>query len=403
MRIGPNGTAPKKKRDKDMPYDTVEDLPAPVKKLDPSNQHKFLTVFNSAHKQYGDESRAFAVAWAAVGGAPKKKEDDGDKEAREFRFRPQPKDRALKDPMGRVLRSFELNGGNRLMLFPRGTFKHPEYGTMQFDDGFFGDIVKNFSDRVLGHTEPFIDVDHNHGAACGWIKQLSVEPDGLFANVSWTPLGERLVSSGEYRFFSPWWGTYKDPGSSKTFDRVLRGGALTNVPFLKVLPPVELFEPGVPSAARTRAWAAPTECKLAEMLPYAPEQDDLQSRATRVRTAFNERFNPLRSSYGPSPCWICDMYDDSVIAGFEHGDGVRYFQVPYEDGPEGTTFFPDDRREVRQGWEPVNQRPPYGLTEEGLVAELKARYGPAAAVAHVLREARKARGGPLTTRTRRPA
>jgi len=49
-----------------MPYKSVDELPDPVKKLGAEAQKMWLKVFNSAAKQYGDESRWFATAWAAV-------------------------------------------------------------------------------------------------------------------------------------------------------------------------------------------------------------------------------------------------------------------------------------------------------------------------------------------------
>lgn len=51
-----------------MPYSSNADLPERVKKHLPAHaQDIFRKAFNSAYHQYGrDESKAFAVAWAAV-------------------------------------------------------------------------------------------------------------------------------------------------------------------------------------------------------------------------------------------------------------------------------------------------------------------------------------------------
>lgn len=49
------------------PYDSINELPASVKKLPKEAQRVFMTVFNSAYKQYdGDEARSFATAWKAT-------------------------------------------------------------------------------------------------------------------------------------------------------------------------------------------------------------------------------------------------------------------------------------------------------------------------------------------------
>jgi cation transport regulator len=50
-----------------MPYQRPEDLPESVRKHLPEHaQRIFLAAFNSAAEQYGEEERAFRVAWSAV-------------------------------------------------------------------------------------------------------------------------------------------------------------------------------------------------------------------------------------------------------------------------------------------------------------------------------------------------
>jgi hypothetical protein len=151
----------------------------------------------------------------------------------------------LSDRIGRVIEGYELSTSlfgepkSKLLLFPRGQFDHPKYGKMTFDDEFFDEVVANYKNKVLGRTEPYIDFDHQKGRAAAWIRELSVDPDGLWASrVDWTPAGETAVRSGEYRYVSPWWGSVSDAANGETYDRVLRGAGLTNVPYLKQLPPV---------------------------------------------------------------------------------------------------------------------------------------------------------------------
>lgn len=62
-----------------MPYDKREDLPDSVQGAlsdVPHAQDIYLAAFNSALEQYGEESRAHAVAWAAVK-SDYEKGDDG--------------------------------------------------------------------------------------------------------------------------------------------------------------------------------------------------------------------------------------------------------------------------------------------------------------------------------------
>jgi len=50
-----------------MPYTSREQLPEPIQKHLPKRaQDIFLKAFNKAHETYGDEVRAFKIAWAAV-------------------------------------------------------------------------------------------------------------------------------------------------------------------------------------------------------------------------------------------------------------------------------------------------------------------------------------------------
>ena len=62
-----------------MPYQNLSDLPkAQVDQYSHHQMEAFLEAFNSALKQYGEESRAFAVAHAAAKRTPKEDPTPGD-------------------------------------------------------------------------------------------------------------------------------------------------------------------------------------------------------------------------------------------------------------------------------------------------------------------------------------
>jgi cation transport regulator len=62
-----------------VPYEKVTDLPESVREHLPEHaQEIYKSAFNSAEKQYGDESTAHKVAWSAVENKYKKDEDSGD-------------------------------------------------------------------------------------------------------------------------------------------------------------------------------------------------------------------------------------------------------------------------------------------------------------------------------------
>lgn len=366
----------------EMPY-SVDTLPPEVKSLPKARRNKWMAVFNAAKKNYAKdkdgESKAFGTAWSAIGG---KKEAAEGKDYKRFE-----KIAAEKDYFTRILHLYELSSGSRLMVFPRGTFIHPEYGEMKFDDAFFDEIIANYTGKALGETKPFVDVDHNHGAACAWFEGLTKEPDGLYAQLAWTSLGEELVATGQYKYFSPWWGAYKDPSSGKLFERVLRGGALTNIPFLKVLPAVELYEPGKQSSARDKAFKSGVSFRLAETTPLSlPPNTSVDQASAMVRAAFNDQFSP-RVSQMPysSPYWISDIFDDHVIACYDSGPGYapRYYRVPFTQEDDGIVFHPEEQEEVRQVWQPITVA---DTETEPEIMQIRQRYGEGRAVAHVLAE-----------------
>lgn len=148
---------------------------------------------------------------------------------------------------------------DEILIFPRGQFSHPEYGLMTFDSGFFARVQDNFNRRVLG-VEPFIDFEHKESEAAGWIKSLRETGAGLMATVEWTKLGRQALTDKIFRYFSPWWGAYATE-KGEQFSDVLRGGALTNVPFLKTSLPALVAQE--PKALR----AAGVDLKLSDFAP----------------------------------------------------------------------------------------------------------------------------------------
>jgi phage I-like protein len=128
---------------------------------------------------------------------------------------------------------------DEIMLFPFGEFDHPIYGKLEFNNDFFTEIITNYQSNVL-HTMPFMDKQHDEDKALAWFKTSPyIRPGlGLFIKPDYTDLGNTMLSRQEYRYFSPSWGPYKDPQSGKEYKNVLMGGAATNIPFLKTMPPI---------------------------------------------------------------------------------------------------------------------------------------------------------------------
>lgn len=133
-------------------------------------------------------------------------------------------------------------GRGEYLIIPKGQFSHPQYGKLNFNDKFMDEMIANFNDKVLGETQPFVDQDHDQRGAAGWIVGLSKTAEGIKGVIEWTPVGIELIKNRIYRYFSPTISSYTDPQSGQRFNNVLRGGALTNMPFLKMLPEITLEE-----------------------------------------------------------------------------------------------------------------------------------------------------------------
>ncbi len=97
-------------------------------------------------------------------------------------------------------------------------------------------MVADFEGRGV---DLVIDYEHQslkgeRAPAAGWIKHLEARPDGLWAQVEWTPQAQEYLSRREYRYFSPV--LRLDPETRKP--TVLMQVGLTNVPAIKHLPPL---------------------------------------------------------------------------------------------------------------------------------------------------------------------
>lgn len=137
-----------------------------------------------------------------------------------------------------------------IMFAPLGHFEHPRYGKLNFTRAKLTEMQRHF-DQHTRHIDLALDKDHDQGAATGWVERMELrdatddgqghaQPAGLYALVRWTPHGQQLLRDEIYRYFSPEFGPWEDPATGQQHENVPMGGALTNRPFLKVLPPVSL-------------------------------------------------------------------------------------------------------------------------------------------------------------------
>ena len=88
---------------------------------------------------------------------------------------------------------------------PFGTWK--PYGTdLSVTPEMASEMVANFKNRVRGHD---IELDYDHKSdrakgnkASGWIRDMEVRTDGVWALIEWTPTARAEIKAGEWKYLS---------------------------------------------------------------------------------------------------------------------------------------------------------------------------------------------------------
>lgn len=132
-------------------------------------------------------------------------------------------------------------GGGWYEIAKTGSWKGHIAGEFELTQKDLNQIVFNFQNSGID-----IVVDYEHqtllGAeapASGWIKELKVEDNTLFAKIEWTKRAKEQIKANEYRYLSPT--LIKDAKDSKSGNSIgwyLHSVALTNTPFFQELEPI---------------------------------------------------------------------------------------------------------------------------------------------------------------------
>lgn len=220
-----------------MPYTGPDDptLPANVKEEPIEVRRQWIAVFDSVYEKTKDEGQAIRAA------------------------------------NGVIKRRTQMA---EITIFPIRELDTGKYGKLDFGSDFADKVIANFDAGVL-KIEPVVDAEHEGGKAMGWIKRLfkgsfknhqGAEQAAVMAEVEWTGPGKEAIGGKEFRYFSPAIGEYKDEETGKSYYPVLKGGALTNTPVLKLMPEVALTD-GAPPGERT----VPLEVPPIEFTDTAPD------------------------------------------------------------------------------------------------------------------------------------
>lgn len=139
---------------------------------------------------------------------------------------------------------------SRIEILRAGTWpEQSNKGEIIITESDLQQFKRNFDNGVgmAGGVGTGLPIDFSHdytGKAAGWMKDLIVEGDILYADVEWSTAGTAALMGKEFKAFSPMFtpaclGDWHDPENwGNTARNVLEGGALTNIPFFKDLTPI---------------------------------------------------------------------------------------------------------------------------------------------------------------------
>lgn len=141
----------------------------------------------------------------------------------------------------------EDKASGQVQIFPAvGKYSHPRYGELAITPEFLATIKAHFDGKIYQQDLPLtIDLEHESklSGASGWIKDVEIRGEkGMWATVEFNDRGKSLVADNAYKYFSPeFYDTWQDPATSKSYQDLLIGGALTNRPFFKGMAPVAVM------------------------------------------------------------------------------------------------------------------------------------------------------------------
>lgn len=138
---------------------------------------------------------------------------------------------------GGILRALSADGElpRRVQLLPKGWVRS-QAGDFLADEEAMALIVQAWASRQV---DVVIDYEHQSlgeglAPAAGWIRDLSVGEDGLYAEVEWTPKAAEMIRAREYRYLSPAVGIRESDRRAVYLHSV----ALTNTPAIHGMRPV---------------------------------------------------------------------------------------------------------------------------------------------------------------------
>lgn len=182
-------------------------------------------------------------------------------------------------------------------VLPYGTFHRPDFpgGTWTIDRKAAEQVVANWVEE----DRPERPVDYHHKGssdaagtpdekrAAGWIQDLQVRDDGLYALIAWTPRARAFIAADEYRYLSPY--VHLRALSKKTGKPVgwrLTAVGLLNDPYFTDLPRVAAADGAVPPADEANGGAMDKAQLLALLgLPADASDEDIKKKTEALKAS----------------------------------------------------------------------------------------------------------------------
>ena len=199
------------------------------------------------------------------------------------------------------------------------------------------------AERNIKELKGQIPVDYDHlmmhvskpgdGIAAGWFQDAERRNNDkeLWGLIEWTPKAAEHIRNKEYRFCSPVVvPNHVDNETEEKKGTHIMCAAITNVPFIKGMAPLQLSDQG--------------ELQLAEV--------SMPERQQRISAAFYDKFakNSMDSVDAP---WIVDYFDDYLIA----RKGGKLLKLAFTVDESLNVSFPSDPVEVVVNYAELSEIP----------------------------------------------
>lgn len=166
-----------------------------------------------------------------------------------------------------------------LEALPAKTWHTIMYGEVAVTNEKLQNMIANFRSNVRGQK---IATDYDHGMdrskgnkASGWIEDLDVRGESLWAGIKLTPTAKQEIEADEWKYFSlEWEDKWMHPETQEVHQDVIIGGGFTNRPVAKGLVPINFSEIYEEKKEFTNEHAAEEHREPGEEPDFTLNQDD---------------------------------------------------------------------------------------------------------------------------------